>query len=106
MNIRNPRATRPWQHVLEPLSGYIMLSYHLQNNVNINGNSFNFGPKFNDISNVEEFLKLSKNYWKNARTKFYKEKNFVEDEHLQLNTRKAEKNLNGKKFLLLKKQLN
>ena len=64
MNIRNPRATRPWQHVLEPLSGLHNAVLPLQNNVNINGNSFNFGPKFNDIFNVERVLKLSKNYWK------------------------------------------
>lgn len=105
VNIRNPRATRPWQHILEPLSGYIMLSYHLQNNINLNGNSFNFGPKFNDISNVEEVLKLSKNYWKNAKINFYKEKDFVEDEHLQLNTQKVEKKLKWKKIFTIEKTI-
>ena len=48
VKIRSPNSTRPWQHVLEPLSGYIALSYYLKKNKKINGASFNFGPKLND----------------------------------------------------------
>ena len=40
--IRNPNSTRPWQHVLEALSGYLDLSLELNWNKKINGNSFNF----------------------------------------------------------------
>jgi CDP-glucose 4,6-dehydratase len=43
--IRSPEATRPWQHVLEPLSGYLHLGAKLTNDESINGQSFNFGPK-------------------------------------------------------------
>ncbi len=45
VEIRSPAATRPWQHVLEPLSGYLTLGQKLANNIKLNGESFNFGPK-------------------------------------------------------------
>ena len=45
VKIRSPKATRPWQHVLEPLSGYLHLGSCLSVNRSLNGQSFNFGPK-------------------------------------------------------------
>ncbi len=45
VEIRSPKATRPWQHVLEPLSGYLKLGEVVSNNLNLNGEAFNFGPK-------------------------------------------------------------
>ena len=45
VEIRSPKATRPWQHVLEPLSGYLHLSERLSTDSALNGQSFNFGPK-------------------------------------------------------------
>ena len=44
VEIRSPNATRPWQHVLEPLSGYLCLGLELFLNKNLNGEAFNFGP--------------------------------------------------------------
>ena len=44
VKIRSPEATRPWQHVLEPISGYLTLASHLYENKNLSGESFNFGP--------------------------------------------------------------
>ena len=59
--IRNPDSTRPWQHVLEPLSGYIALSYFLDKNKNINGDSFNFGPRIKEVATVRKsFTNFSK----------------------------------------------
>jgi CDP-glucose 4,6-dehydratase len=50
--IRSPDATRPWQHVLEPLSGYINLAYHLyEHGQNFNG-AWNFGPPIGDAQTV------------------------------------------------------
>ena len=43
--IRNPFSTRPWQHVLEPLSGYLLLGLRLNQKSKINGHAYNFGPK-------------------------------------------------------------
>jgi CDP-glucose 4,6-dehydratase len=45
VGVRSPKATRPWQHVLEPLSGYLSLASDLWDNESIlKGHSFNFGP--------------------------------------------------------------
>ena len=52
--IRNPHATRPWQHVLEPLSGYLILGEKLLNN-NLSKNlypSWNFGPYKKKVKKV------------------------------------------------------
>ncbi len=58
--IRNPNATRPWQHVFEPLSGYLRLGQLLFENKNINGESYNFGPSDNQNHTVAEVIeKLS-----------------------------------------------
>ena len=55
--IRSPGATRPWQHVLEPLSGYLRLGELLfKRSGNINGESFNFGPKPETIKSVSDLL--------------------------------------------------
>lgn len=45
VEIRCPQATRPWQHVLEPLSGYLTLGSNLFNNPKLHGEAFNFGPR-------------------------------------------------------------
>jgi CDP-glucose 4,6-dehydratase len=55
--VRNPHATRPWQHVLEPLAGYLMLSEKIFSEPDIAG-SWNFGPRDSDVRTVEEVLKL------------------------------------------------
>ena len=44
MQLRNPQATRPWQHVLEPLSGYLTLAKGLHEKRELHGEPFNFGP--------------------------------------------------------------
>jgi CDP-glucose 4,6-dehydratase len=54
VEIRSPKATRPWQHVLEPLSGYLSLGSKLSSK--INGEAFNFGPKFSKNHTVIDLL--------------------------------------------------
>ncbi len=51
--IRNPHAIRPWQHVLEPLQGYLMLCQKLYEEGPSFSESFNFGPNEKDVKNVE-----------------------------------------------------
>ena len=63
VEIRSPRATRPWQHVLEPLSGYLALGQQLYSQENINGESFNFGPLSQYSHTVKEILKDMSQYW-------------------------------------------
>ena len=58
--IRSPNAVRPWQHVFEPLSGYIKLSYYLYNNKKNNLNqSWNFGPNLEKKVTVLKCDKIS-----------------------------------------------
>lgn len=52
VNIRNPEAIRPWQHVLEPLSGYILLAEKLYNNRQQFSGPWNFGPNEEDMQPV------------------------------------------------------
>jgi CDP-glucose 4,6-dehydratase len=54
--IRNPFATRPWQHVLEPLSGYLSLAASLSGNSSLSGEAFNFGPSEVQNHSVEELV--------------------------------------------------
>lgn len=62
--IRSPRATRPWQHVLEPLSGYLRLGQYLhEKQDNVNGESFNFGPGSDVIQSVEELIHELQKIW-------------------------------------------
>ena len=64
VEIRCPDATRPWQHVLEPLSGYLLLAEKLYNN-NINsGEAFNFGPKAEQNRTVLDLINGLAKSWK------------------------------------------
>lgn len=54
--IRNPKSIRPWQHVLDPLTGYLMLGIYLQNSEPVLNHSFNFGPKLEDQISVEQLV--------------------------------------------------
>jgi CDP-glucose 4,6-dehydratase len=63
VEIRSPKATRPWQHVLEPLSGYLLLGQALYRDVELNGESFNFGPKAEHNHTVQELLEDLSRQW-------------------------------------------
>jgi CDP-glucose 4,6-dehydratase len=63
VEIRSPNATRPWQHVLEPLSGYLNLAQELYQEENLNGEGFNFGPKAEQNHTVEKLLTDLSQYW-------------------------------------------
>jgi len=66
VEIRSPNATRPWQHVLEPLSGYLNLAEKLffNNQRNeLNGQSFNFGPLSQHNHTVEDIIKDLSSHW-------------------------------------------
>lgn len=63
VEIRSPDATRPWQHVLEPLSGYLTLGEALQRDDFFHGEAFNFGPRAEQNSTVKELLIDLSDYW-------------------------------------------
>jgi CDP-glucose 4,6-dehydratase len=56
--IRNPLATRPWQHVLEPLSGYLVLAQALYQSGVKFASGWNFGPRDDDARRVQEVINL------------------------------------------------
>jgi len=61
--VRKPEATRPWQHVLEPLSGYLLLAESLATNGNEFCSAFNFGPTLDSNKSVKELINTAMNYW-------------------------------------------
>lgn len=63
VEVRSPNATRPWQHVLEPLSGYLRTGQILSTNKNLNGESYNFGPNADQNYTVIELIKMMTNHW-------------------------------------------
>jgi CDP-glucose 4,6-dehydratase len=63
VEIRSPEATRPWQHVLEPLSGYLNLGQVLYENNSLNGQAFNFGPRAEQNHTVKQLLEDLSVYW-------------------------------------------
>jgi len=93
--VRNPKSIRPWQHVLEPTSGYLALAVHLSRKRKIDG-AYNFGPSPRDQKTVaalvREILKKWPGRWKRVR-----EKNPPHEAgRLQLNNRKAWQHLRWK----------
>ncbi len=101
VSIRNPNATRPWQHVLEPLSGYLLLASKLTEIENLNGESFNFGPNSdNNYSVVELVRKMSENW---DQVKWDESPDLAESKYestlLKLNCDKALDKLNWKSAL-------
>lgn len=63
VKLRSPSATRPWQHVLEPLSGYLDLGAHLSRRNELHGMSFNFGPRAEQNCTVLELLRDLRTHW-------------------------------------------
>ncbi len=71
--IRNPYSTRPWQHVLEPLRGYLLLGSYINEfdlkKKEFSDISFNFGPRTDDVIKVEEVINMFSKYWDYANYK-------------------------------------
>lgn len=67
VSIRNPNAVRPWQHVLEPLSGYLLLAQRLHESPTEYNESWNFGPNDDDVKPVNWIATEVVNYLDNAK---------------------------------------
>lgn len=93
--IRNPLATRPWQHVLEPLSGYLILAQALyQKGPKFNG-GWNFGPKDEDARSVHEVISLLIKNWGSMASWTQDESEQPHEAHsLKLDCSKARQYLN------------
>ncbi len=67
VHLRNPQATRPWQHVLEPLSGYLTLAAELYKHSELHGEAFNFGPPGHQNHTVLELVQAMSGHWDQVR---------------------------------------
>ena len=77
--IKNPNSVRPWQHVMEPIFGYMLLAKKLYGKSLLNGQSFNFGPhkekNFKVVNIVNQLSKLikKKNFYNIKKKNFFQE---------------------------------
>ncbi len=66
VTVRNPHATRPWQHVLEPLAGYLRLAEQLNKHPSAHSHAYNFGPTPDSNRSVADLLKELQRHWPGA----------------------------------------
>ncbi len=75
--LRNPNFNRPWQHVLEPLNGYLILGMKLFNSPKKFSGSWNFGSKRNTVTNVLTIVKQIIKIWGRGKLKYIKKKKIL-----------------------------
>lgn len=69
VTLRNPKSTRPWQHVLEPLGGYLTLAAALFERPELHGEAFNFGPNNDQTQSVLELVQEMSKCWDQVKWK-------------------------------------
>ena len=90
VSIRNPQATRPWQHVLDPLSGYLLLAEKLYVEGKAFADAFNFGPSEDDAKPVQWIVEeLTRKWGESARWQLDKAPHPHEARYLKLDCAKA-----------------
>ena len=94
--LRHPNFNRPWQHVLEPLYGYLLLAEKLYKEPNKFSGPWNFGTERNTITSVEQVIHKIISFWGEGKYKKINNKKFYEQTNLQLNISKAKKELKWK----------
>lgn len=90
IRIRRPQSTRPWQHVLEPLNGYLLLAERLLENPEKLSPSFNFGPREEDAWTVGQIATKLADMWGEGASWINDEAEHVrEDNQLRLDSSRA-----------------
>jgi len=106
--LRSPNSIRPWQHVLDPLYGYLLLLMKLHEKKKSVNSCFNFGPSKSNNKSVNDVINLINKEFKNS-TKIIKKKdnprNYYESKILMLNSSKSKKILNWKSKYNLEKSI-
>lgn len=88
--LRNPNSTRPWQHVLEPLSGYLMIAARLLREPQRYAGAWNFGPRGESIRTVQALAEAAARQWGGGKVQVAQEANAVHEAGLlHLNCDKA-----------------
>ena len=107
LKIRNSKAIRPWQHVLEPLYGYLLLGKNLLEGKKEFAQAWNFGPEKKDIKTVEQIVEiLCKNFDNKIQYCIDLAKQPHEVKYLKLDIAKAKKELNWKPKWSIQTSLN
>jgi CDP-glucose 4,6-dehydratase len=95
IEVRNPGAVRPWQHVLEPLAGYLLAGALLHNDPQQYSGAYNFGPEPADHLSVKELVELAIKTWQSGEWKdTHDPTQLHEAKLLKLDIRKAKTKLN------------
>ena len=110
IEIRNPYAIRPWQHVLEPISGYLALAQKLWDRDNEFAEGWNFGPEESNVMNVQELTNKVILSWndktiENEKYYFDNSLKIYEAQILKLDSSKAKYKLGWKPKLDIKKTI-
>ncbi|MEP4486868.1 MAG: CDP-glucose 4,6-dehydratase [Halioglobus sp.] len=96
LEIRRPEAVRPWQHVLDPLAGYLCLAEYLWKNPTGTG-AYNFGPQTDAAASVRDVVELARAHFESSQVSYSR---YKEGPHeaglLSLNTKKAQETLGVK----------
>jgi len=103
--IRNPKAIRPWQHVLEPLSGYLLLATRLMQGQDGVAEAWNFGPNRFDTVEVEKLVQHIVREWKGSYTVQRSQAHSEETDQLHLDCSKAFSKLKWQPVLTLQETL-
>ncbi|SMD34348.1 CDP-glucose 4,6-dehydratase [Reichenbachiella faecimaris] len=82
IEIRNPQATRPWEHVLEPLSGYLLLAYKMSQDPVKYAEGWNFGPDYDAIITVKDLAEKIINYYGKGKLALGSEKAVLHEANL------------------------
>jgi CDP-glucose 4,6-dehydratase len=107
IEIRNPDSIRPWQHVLDPLFGYLSLAIELNSNHQDYSKAYNFGPSEKSFSNVIDLVKQIVIKWGSGDYKVVEQINkFHETKYLMLDTNLIYKDIGWTSKLNLTKTLN
>jgi CDP-glucose 4,6-dehydratase len=96
LKVRYPKATRPWQHVLEPLSGYLCLGQKLLEGKKEFAEAWNFGPDDSGNLTVEMVLSHFKELWSSVNWQVIDSPQLHEEKILHLNSNKSFQQLNWK----------
>ena len=94
LKIRNPNATRPWQHVLAPITGYLMLAEMLVYDETLYAGAWNFGPDDKDIKSVSWIADELCQKVTGAKWEIQKMMEFSESQSLNIDSSKSKKLLN------------
>ena len=90
---RNPNYNKPWQFVLEPLKGYLILAKKQYENPEKYSSAWNFGNEKKSLKTVKEIVSQVIKYWGSGKLKYYKNNLFFERYDILLDIKKAKKYL-------------